>query len=80
MKTLPNVPPTNPINDPQAERKAISLPRPPNNSPINAPTKGPIIKEIGPKIGVKIPNINPMVLPHLPHLLPPNFCVPQIGK
>ena len=48
-----------------------------SNSPINAPTKGPIKKPKG--IGVINPTTNPILVPQTPYLLPPNFLVPCAG-
>ena len=47
------------------------------NSPIKAPTKGPIKTAKG--IGIKIPAIRPRLAPIIPFLLPPNFLVPIAG-
>jgi len=47
------------------------------NSPASAPTNGPTMI---PKGGKKnSPATSPMVAPHTPALVPPNFLVPQIG-
>ena len=65
-----NVDARKPKNDPIAAVKAcgplVSLN---TNSPISAPTKGPI--KIPKGIGARIPTMSPMVVPHAPALLPP---------
>ncbi len=68
----------NPIKDPSAALKALPESLLSNIiSPINAPTKGPIII---PKGGKKMsPTNNPIVVPYIPYLLPPNFLVPKAG-
>ena len=55
------VPNKNPRNEPKADLRAALESLPIDNSPINAPVKGPTIIPIGPK---NIPIINPNVAPH----------------
>ena len=67
-----------PIKEPKAALKAIlELLLLNINSPIKAPTNGPIKKPSG--TGIKIPTINPTVVPMAPALLPPYFLVPAAG-
>ena len=72
------VEPRKPINDPIAALKAAGpLLLLKTVSPMNAPTNGPMRMPKG--IGAIIPTINPIVVPHMPALLPPNFLVPKTG-
>ena len=48
-----------------------------NNSPINAPTNGPIM--IPPAMGANNPTTKPIDVPIIPALVPPNRLVPMEG-
>lgn len=72
---LIKVEPRKPINDPieafNATGEAVLLK---TVSPIKAPANAPNRKPKG--IGLIIPTTKPIVVPHAPALLPPNFLVP----
>lgn len=72
-----NTPDKNPINEPTAARKASRDRFPAINSPTKAPTNGKMNTPYGGKR--KMPNTIPIVLPHVPPLLPPYFFVPIAG-
>lgn len=76
-KNLIKVEVKNPKNDPNAARIAVFVSDLLSNSPISAPTKGPII--IPPGMGENNPIKRPIIVPIMPDLEPPNFFVPMAG-
>jgi hypothetical protein len=68
-----------PINAPLAALKeVVCLDLLKINSPMKAPKKGPMKNPNG--IGVKMPIIKPIFVPHMPYLLPPYFLVVILGS
>ena len=72
-----NVEAKNPKNEPNAAFTALLNVLLLMSSPIRAPKKGPII--IPPGMGERSPTTNPIEVPIIPALLPPNRLVPIAG-
>lgn len=71
-----NDPSKNPTKEPTAAFNDLCASCPATNSPTKAPTNGPIITPHGP---IQKAAMKPIVHPHAPYFVPPNFLVPQIG-
>ena len=76
MTSFKNEPSRKPTKEPIAALNDFFESCPPINSPIKAPTKGPMITPAGP---IQKAARKPIVQPQTPYLVPPNFLVPQIG-
>lgn len=70
------MPVKNPINAPTADLIDFFTSRLLQNPPIKAPKKGPINKPKGPR--KRSPTTNPITLPTILFLSPPNFFTPQM--
>ena len=70
------IPSIKPINEPNPDLNAPVESFPAMASLMTAPANAPRIIPTGEKM---IPTIIPMVAPHIPALVPPNFFAPQIG-